>query len=88
MDNYQVTLIIETFTDTKRRSIEETAGDYTGNNEVIPSRVLLKKYGISNQNDPNLEKATSELYSLEFYNGKMNEDTFEYSGMPVSELKI
>ena len=78
---------IETYSDTKRRSIEETAGDYTGNNEVIPSRVLLKKYGISNQNDPNLEKATSELYSLEFYSGKMNEDTFEYSGMPVSEAK-
>ncbi len=77
----------ETFSDTKRRSIEETAGDYAGNNEVIPSRVLLKKYGISNQNDPNLEKATSELYSLEFYSGKMNEDTFEYSGMPVSEAK-
>ena len=54
---------------------------------MIPSRVFLKKYGISNQNDPNLEKATSELYSLEFYSGKMNEGTFEYSGMPVSKAK-
>ncbi len=76
----------ETATNKKGRSIRETEMDYMGN-EVIPSWVFLKKYNISNQNDPNLEKATSELYSLEFYSGKMNEGTLEYSGMPVSKAK-
>ncbi|HKU82880.1 MAG TPA: leucine--tRNA ligase [Candidatus Nitrosocosmicus sp.] len=60
--------------------------DFDGH-ELIPARVLLEKYDISNQSDPNLEKATSELYSIEFYKGKMNKGTFEYSGMPVSKAK-
>ncbi len=76
----------EPVTDTKGRFVEEADGGYI-DNEVIPSRVFLKKYGISSQNDPNLEKATSELYSLEFYSGKMNKGTFEYSGMSVSKAK-
>ena len=76
----------ETATNTKGRSIKDTEREYKGN-EVIPSRVFLTKYNISHQNDPNLENATSELYSTEFYSGKMNEGTFEYSGMPVSKAK-
>ena len=76
----------ETITEIKGSSINETDENYRSN-KVIPSGVFLEKYGISNQNDPNLDKATSELYSLEFYSGKMNEGTFEYSGMPVSKAK-
>src|SRR4029079_9584544 len=76
----------ETATNTKGRSIKDTEREYR-RNEVIPSRVFLTKYNISHQNDPNLENATSELYSTEFYSGKMNERTFEYSGMPVSKAK-
>jgi len=76
----------DTYTDVKDDTIKETGGDNIGN-ELIPSMVILKKYTISNQNDPNLEKATSELYSLEFYSGKMNERTLEYSGIPVSKAK-
>ena len=65
---------------------EGTVGENM-NNELIPSMVFLKKYAISHQNDPNLEKATSDLYSMEFYSGKMNEKTLEYSGMFVSKAK-
>ncbi len=76
----------EAVTDATRHSVKAT-GDNFLDNKLIPSMVFLEKYNISNQNDPNLEKATSELYSLEFYGGKMNERTFEYSGMPVSKAK-
>jgi len=62
----------DTYTDVKDDTIKETGGDNIGN-ELIPSMVILKKYTIFNQNDPNLEKATSELYSLEFYSGKIIE---------------
>ena len=76
----------ETDTESKEIATKETGGNYIGNG-MIPSRFFLKKYDISDQNDYNLEKATSELYSLEFYSGKMNERTFEYSGLPVSKAK-
>ena len=56
------------------------------NQEIIPSSIFLKKYFIKDQNDPNLEKATSELYTLEFYDGVMNNKT-PYSGMPISKVK-
>ena len=56
------------------------------NQEIIPSSIFLKKYFIKDQNDPNLEKATSELYTLEFYDGVMNNKT-PYSDMPISKVK-
>ncbi len=55
--------------------------------ENIPAVILLKKYSIKGQNDPNLEKATSDLYSIEYYSGKMNENTLSYSGLEVSVAK-
>ena len=76
----------KTITNKDGRFTSSANQDFDGH-ELIPARVLLEKYGISNQSDPKLEKATSELYSLEFYKGKMNEGTFEYSGMPVSKAK-
>lgn len=56
-------------------------------NSKLPSMILLQKYSIKEQNDSNLEKATSELYSLEFYSGTMNDTTLLYSGLPVSEAR-
>jgi leucyl-tRNA synthetase len=76
----------ETDTESKEIATKETGGNLIGNG-MIPSMFFLKKYDISDQKDYNLEKATSELYSLEFYSGKMNERTFEYSGLPVSKAK-
>ncbi len=74
-------------TENKGLVIKETVGGNDLDNELIPSMALLKKYAISDQNDPNLEKATSELYSMEFYSGKMNQRTLEYSGLLVSKAK-
>lgn len=53
----------------------------------IPSMYFLKKYSIINQNDPKLESATAELYSLEFYNGVMNDNAEKFKGMKVSDAK-
>ncbi len=53
---------------------------------IIPSQVFVNKYSIKDQNDPNLEKATSDLYNLEFYGGKMNDKT-PISGTSVSTAK-
>lgn len=53
----------------------------------LPSVYFLNKYSISDQSDVNLEKATSDQYSLEFYNGIMNNKALDYSGLSVSEAK-
>ncbi len=54
--------------------------------EFIPSLFFLNKYSIKEQSDPNLEKATSDLYALEFYGGTMNDKT-PYTGMPVVKAR-
>ena len=46
----------------------------------------MEKYSIKDQTDPNLEKATSDLYNFEFYDGIMNDRT-PYSGIHVSKAK-
>ena len=55
--------------------------------KAVPSEQLIQKMGIVSQKDPNLEEATSELYSHEFHLGKMAEGTGRYSGMPVSKAR-
>ena len=50
--------------------------------DFTPSLFFLNKYSIKDQSDPNLEKATSDLYVFEFYEGIMNDKT-PYTGMPV-----
>ena len=85
-DKVQDNVDKETDTESKEIATKETGGNLIGNG-MIPSMFFLKKCDISDQSDHNLEKATSELYSLEFYSGKMNERTFEYSGLPVSKAK-
>lgn len=57
------------------------------NNPSNPSLVLLKKYSIKEQNDPNLEKATSDLYTSEFYTGIMKESIPHYAGMAVAQAR-
>jgi leucyl-tRNA synthetase len=56
-------------------------------NDIMPAAQVIKKFNIKNQQDPQLEKATSEIYSYELYKGKMSENTGKYAGMPVSEAK-
>jgi leucyl-tRNA synthetase len=54
--------------------------------DFIPSLFFLNRYSIKEQSDPNLEKATSDLYALEFYEGAMNDKT-PYNGMPVVKAR-
>jgi leucyl-tRNA synthetase len=60
--------------------------DYYGI-EVIPSKQIINKFNIEDQTDMEIEKATNELYSHEFYKGKMLQNTGKYAGMSVSEAK-
>jgi len=56
----------------------------------IPAAEAIKHAGDldQNKNDNNLlEKATSELYSHEFYKGKMMQNTGTFAGMTVSTAK-
>ncbi|MGA9150083.1 MAG: leucine--tRNA ligase [Candidatus Nitrosopolaris sp.] len=60
--------------------------DYSGV-DVIPSKEVINKFNIQDQTDTEIEKATNELYSHEFYKGKMLQNTGKYAGMSVSEAK-
>jgi len=66
-------------------TIIESEG-YEGDN-VVPSQIIIERLGVEDQHDPLLEKATSELYSHEFYKGRLKENTGKYAGMMVSEAK-
>jgi leucyl-tRNA synthetase len=57
------------------------------NDHVVPSQIIIERLGVRDQHDPLLEKATSELYSHEFYKGRLKENTGKYAGMMVSEAK-
>jgi leucyl-tRNA synthetase len=66
-------------------TIIESEG-YEGDN-IVPSQIVIERLGVKDQLDPLLEKATAELYSHEFYKGKLRENTGKYAGMMVSEAK-
>lgn len=53
----------------------------------IPALVVIKKLNINTQDDPKLEDATSDLYSHEFYKGRMLENTVQYAGMSVAKAR-
>jgi leucyl-tRNA synthetase len=54
---------------------------------IIPAAQILKKFNKKDQEDPDLEEATNELYSHEFYKGKMSSNTGKYAGLSVPEAK-
>src|SRR6185503_5179016 len=56
---------------------------YTG----IPAAEAISKSGASSQNDGRLKVATDELYSHEFYKGKMMDNAGKYSGVSVAVAK-
>jgi len=53
----------------------------------LPAADLIAKFKVKDQNDPHLEHATQELYSKEFHDGIMKENTGSYSGMPVAKAR-
>jgi leucyl-tRNA synthetase len=52
-----------------------------------PAVDVVKQMGIESQTDPRLEEATKTVYSYEFHNGRMRENTGKYAGLSVSEAK-
>src|SRR5688500_8046642 len=53
----------------------------------VPAGQAIKQVGATGQNDAKLEKATSDLYSHEFYKGKMMGNTGRFAGMAVAAAK-
>jgi len=52
-----------------------------------PAADVVEKMGIEDQDDPRLEKATKEVYSQEFHNGRMRANTGVYASLPVETAK-
>jgi len=55
-------------------------GDYS-------AKEIVEKFGITSQDDPKLEDATQEIYGKEFYGGILKQNTEQFSGKKVSEVK-
>ena len=53
----------------------------------IPAQDMLIKFDVKNQNDPNLQEATNEIYKLEHAKGIMNKSTGDYQGHKVVEAR-
>ena len=53
----------------------------------IPAKDIVEKMGISHQDDPKLEEATKEIYSKEFYEGILGDNTKQFAGKKISEAK-
>ncbi len=53
----------------------------------VPAAQAIAQVGTTGQNDARLEKATSVLYSHEFYKGKMLGNTGRFAGMTVAVAK-
>ena len=53
----------------------------------IPAKDIVEKMGISDQDDPKLEDATKEIYSKEFYEGNLADNTKQFAGKKISEAK-
>ncbi len=53
----------------------------------IPAKEVTERFQIENQNNPKLEEATKELYSKEFYGGKLKQNTGRFAQKTVAEAK-
>lgn len=58
-----------------------------GNSLISCVEDAISKFNIDHQSDLGLEKATSEVYHLEYYQGKMLPNTGKYSGLDVQLAK-
>jgi leucyl-tRNA synthetase len=57
------------------------------NRTLSPAAQIIEKHEIKNQSDPALQLATNELYSQEFYKGRMLRNTGKLAGINVSKAK-
>ena len=53
----------------------------------IPSQDVISRMKIRSQDDPKLEDATKEIYSKEFYEGKLNSNTGEFVDKKIKFVK-
>ncbi|MFQ5920806.1 MAG: class I tRNA ligase family protein, partial [Nitrososphaerales archaeon] len=53
----------------------------------VPALAVIKSHGIETQEDPKLEAATTDLYSHEFYKGRMLSNTVKYADMDVAAAR-
>jgi leucyl-tRNA synthetase len=53
----------------------------------IPALDAIVKFQIDNQNNPKLDEATKEIYSKEFYGGRLKQNTGKFSSKIVAEAK-
>ena len=53
----------------------------------IPAKDIVERMKISHQDDPKLEDATKEIYSKEFYEGILADNTKQFAGKKISEVK-
>jgi len=51
------------------------------------AKEACEKFEIKNQDDPNLEEATDEVYGKEFYGGVLKDNCEQFAGKKVSEAK-
>ena len=57
--------------------------------EDFPAKVYCEKYDVQTQTDfEKLDKATSENYKVEYYNGVLNDKCGKYKGMKVNEAVV
>jgi leucyl-tRNA synthetase len=64
-----------------------SSNDELDSSTIIPAAQILKKFNEKNQANPDLEAATNELYSHEFYKGKMSSNTGKYAGLSVPDAR-
>ncbi|MEO9307173.1 MAG: leucine--tRNA ligase [Nitrososphaera sp.] len=53
----------------------------------VPALDAIKKFQIDNQNNPKLDEATKEIYSKEFYGGKLKQNTGKFANKIVADAK-
>ncbi|MGI0081693.1 MAG: leucine--tRNA ligase [Nitrosopumilaceae archaeon] len=69
------------------KSINPIAIIHTEGYGEIPAKEVVQKFKIENQNNPVLEEATKELYSKEFYGGRLKQNTGRFAGKTVADAK-
>ena len=53
----------------------------------FPAKDFIEQYNVSSQEDENLKEATNEIYKLEHAKGIMNDNTGEFAGQRVADVR-
>jgi leucyl-tRNA synthetase len=69
------------------KSIKPISIIHTEGYGEIPAKEVTERFKVENQSSPSLEDATKELYSKEFYEGKLKQNTGQFAGRTVVDAK-